>query len=111
MKPTLETNKKYRENNKEAAYCHNIVNREIRKGKLIKQICENCGENNTQAHHDDYSKPLKIRWLCSKCHSNYHKNKRQNKEYVKKGRYKKSKLLNKACELKLNGYHYPEIAK
>lgn len=39
-----------------------------RSGKLIKQPCEKCGEQKTQAHHDDYSKPLDVRWLCDRCH-------------------------------------------
>lgn len=48
----------------------------VRTGKLQRQPCEICGEKKAEAHHDDYSKPLEIRWLCKKHHSEYHKNKR-----------------------------------
>ena len=37
----------------------------VENGILQKQPCEVCGELNVQAHHDDYSKPLEVRWLCS----------------------------------------------
>jgi len=40
----------------------------IRTGKLKKEPCELCGEENVQAHHEDYSKPLEVRWLCPDCH-------------------------------------------
>lgn len=46
----------------------------IKSGKLIKQPCEICGTNeDIQAHHDDYDKPMDIRWLCSKHHREHHK--------------------------------------
>jgi hypothetical protein len=33
-------------------------------------FCENCHEDKPlDKHHPDYSKPLKIEWLCRKCHS------------------------------------------
>ena len=40
--------------------------------KLEKQPCEVCGSLNTQAHHDNYSKPLEVRWLCQLHHSRIH---------------------------------------
>lgn len=53
-----------------------IVANAIRDGKLSRQPCEVCGANGmlengryaAQAHHDDYSQPLQVRWLCQKHH-------------------------------------------
>jgi len=41
----------------------------VRSGKLTKQPCEVCGSARVQAHHDDYSKPLEVRWLCRTHHN------------------------------------------
>lgn len=46
----------------------------IKAGKLIKQPCEVCGEIQVDAHHDDYNKPMDIRWLCKFHHNEHHKN-------------------------------------
>lgn len=43
------------------------VNNAVRDGRLLKQPCH-CGETKVQAHHEDYSKPLDIEWLCIKHH-------------------------------------------
>ena len=54
----------------------NIVNNALRSGKLIKIYeCENCNEKEKRihGHHDDYAFPLSVRWLCSKCHTAWHK--------------------------------------
>ena len=37
-------------------------------GDLQKQPCEVCGEPKVQAHHEDYAKPLMVRWLCVQHH-------------------------------------------
>ena len=44
-----------------------------RRGHLIPQPCEACGDENVQKHHDDYSKPLAVRWFCRECHLVEHK--------------------------------------
>jgi hypothetical protein len=45
-----------------------MVYREIRAGRLHRKACEVCGEPKTQAHHDDYEKPLDVRWFCFRHH-------------------------------------------
>lgn len=45
----------------------------VRTGKIIKQPCEVCQSINSQAHHDDYLKPLQVRWLCSTHHGITHR--------------------------------------
>ena len=56
---------------------HFAVSNVIRDGKLVKQPCEKCGNTIAQAHHDDYTKPLDVRWLCVFHHNEYHKLERQ----------------------------------
>lgn len=42
---------------------------------LIPGVCKICGsEKRIEAHHPDYSQPLKVEWLCFKCHRELHKN-------------------------------------
>ena len=42
--------------------------------RLVRQPCEICGGCKTDAHHDDYNKPLEVRWLCRNCHKEWHMN-------------------------------------
>lgn len=65
------------ERNKDKRKAHVITGNAIRDGRLIKQPCEVCGTTESiEAHHDDYSKPLDIRWLCTRHHADHHKQER-----------------------------------
>ena len=39
-----------------------------RLGWLTRQPCEVCGDHASDAHHEDYRKPLAVRWLCKTHH-------------------------------------------
>lgn len=45
----------------------NAVSNAIRDGRLVRQSCVICGAK-SEAHHDDYTKPLDVRWLCFEHH-------------------------------------------
>lgn len=45
----------------------------IQSGKIPRQPCEVCGAAKVHGHHDDYTKPLELRWLCPKHHSEHHR--------------------------------------
>jgi hypothetical protein len=45
----------------------------IRTGVLVRGLCVDCGSSsNIHAHHEDYSKPLEVIWLCRTCHNKRH---------------------------------------
>jgi len=46
--------------------------RAIASGALLRRPCEVCGAEKVDAHHDDYSKPLDVRWLCRPHHLELH---------------------------------------
>lgn len=60
--------KKYPEKNSARMKLSNAV----RDGKINPMPCEVCGNPTSEAHHDDYSKPLDVKWLCSKHHAERH---------------------------------------
>lgn len=49
-----------------------MVNNATRSGKLFMEPCEVCGAKKTVGHHDDYLKPLNVRWLCQAHHKQWH---------------------------------------
>jgi hypothetical protein len=51
------------------------LNHAVAAGKIIPQPCEKCSAPKAQGHHDDYSKPLEVRWWCARCHSQHHNQK------------------------------------
>lgn len=51
------------------------ANHAIKRGELVRQPCA-CGNTRSEAHHEDYSKPLEVIWLCASCHGKLHHQKR-----------------------------------
>lgn len=50
------------------------VGNAIRDGRLVPGPCERCGsEEHIHAHHEDYTKPLHVTWLCRTCHGLRHR--------------------------------------
>jgi hypothetical protein len=49
-----------------------LARQAIRRGDLVRMPCEVCGMVKSEAHHDDYSKPLDVRWLCRTHHTEWH---------------------------------------
>ncbi|HVI80409.1 MAG TPA: hypothetical protein VM715_20100 [Candidatus Acidoferrum sp.] len=60
----IRAKKKFPE--KEAARV--LLNRAVKSGRIARGACERCGMPRAQAHHDDYMKPLDVRWLCPRHH-------------------------------------------
>lgn len=62
---------RWRARNPDKLRAENAVKAAIRRGDLVRQPCEACGEK-AQAHHEDYSRPLDVRWLCPLHHARQH---------------------------------------
>lgn len=62
-------------------HAHALVQKAVKSGKLHKPSnCSRCGKAGMiHGHHNDYSKPLEVEWLCVVCHS-MEKSKPQHKE-------------------------------
>lgn len=85
LRPQLRfgtSNHFYRGGARADKYAHNLVEDAIERGRLVNPgTCSNCGNMGRfkdgrtaiQGHHDDYNKPLRVRWMCQKCHHEWHK--------------------------------------
>lgn len=60
---------------------HDAVYKAIRSGELVRGRCEQENEGDCsgriEGHHDDYSKPLDVRWLCVSHHRRFHASRRK----------------------------------
>jgi hypothetical protein len=68
----LEYQRERRENNPLKYKARNKVSNALRDGRIKRKPCEICGCEDAEAHHDDYSKPLQVRWLCFEHHRKEH---------------------------------------
>lgn len=58
------------------ARARHLANVAVRLGFLERPAtCPICGEQGMgiHAHHDDYSRPLDVRWMCTECHGKEHR--------------------------------------
>jgi hypothetical protein len=75
----IKSQRAWVEKNKLKAAAHIIMHQAIRAGKITKpKICEACGiatskSRRMEGHHEDYTEPLKIMWLCRICHKMKHR--------------------------------------
>jgi len=73
-KTTAAARKKWGKINPQKRRAQLIAGHAKRSGKLVAPLfCEVCGsESSLQMHHPDYSQPLFVKWLCTKCHGEAH---------------------------------------
>lgn len=66
-----------------------LLNNRIRSGDIKRPgKCSACGaECQPEAHHNDYSRPLDVEWLCRKCHQKRHPRKGMNKPKYQQNRH------------------------
>lgn len=65
---------------------HVVLKKLVDSGRLVVGACETCGlpplivngRQRIRGHHDDYNKLTEVRWLCFKCHFEWH---RKNKAF------------------------------
>ncbi len=61
------------------------VKRGLASGKIVKTPCSVCGSIAVEGHHEDYTKPLDVIWLCKIHHEEIHKTKGDFKVNSKEG--------------------------
>ncbi len=72
MAKIVEKNRQDRLRDPTKPQAREAANKALKTGALVKGVCEVCSDVQTQAHHDDYSKPLDVRWLCPPHHHAVH---------------------------------------
>ena len=66
--------RKYRRINPHKHVAHQMVSKALLSGAILRGSCEVCGTTEyVHAHHDDYSRPLDVKWLCAADHKARHR--------------------------------------
>jgi hypothetical protein len=73
-KELLKKRKIWAEKNRQKITAHNLVRKALYHGELKRvDICEICFKSKSSlAHHDNYNKPLDVKWVCALCHMRLH---------------------------------------
>lgn len=58
---------------RQKAHARQLTMAAVKQGLLTRMPCEECGNPKSEAHHEDYNQPLKVRWLCRRDHAAWHK--------------------------------------
>lgn len=61
---------------KKKAIARSYLKTYVKRGKVVKLPCEICGSERSEAHHEDYDKPLEVVWLCREHHLELHEAKK-----------------------------------
>jgi len=74
----LESLKKYKQNNPLKVKAREVLHNAIENNRVIKpKRCSRCNKkfnpHGICGHHEDYSKPLDVLWVCHQCHSAIHR--------------------------------------
>ncbi len=88
-------------------YAQRVLNQALKLKEIKRLSCEICGNEKSHGHHDNYNKPLKVRWLCAKHHKEIHKGKNGKRRTKKQTK----ELREKIAKLREQDFTFREIAR
>ena len=70
----LTAQRRRRAEHPEKQSAHSKLQWAVKQGKIvIPSLCQVCsGDSRLVGHHEDYSKPLEVIWMCEPCHKRHH---------------------------------------
>lgn len=63
---------RWSDRNPKARWAHSALRSALKRGLIAKEPCERCGATEVDGHHEDYDRPMVVRWLCRKDHKQEH---------------------------------------
>jgi len=74
LEKSLAASTKHHNANRNKKNARSRLQYAVEVGEMVRPtVCPACGlEKFVEGHHEDYSKPLEVIWMCSKCHGKHH---------------------------------------